>query len=233
MSLRSDDAATAGFTLLEALIAMALMGTILATLGVLTSQWLPNWNRGVALVQGDDQIALGLERLLADVASAEFVPRRHDRRGPLFDGTGKSVRFVRTALGPNAGQNLEMVRIAEIESEYGPILVRMRGTFADRIADTNLVEWTDPVVLLRPPYRITISYAGPDRVWRDEWLHQPQLPRAIRVSARDTARPRNAVVSGATLVHTEVPVECLAAKSLADCWASYLRPAESADRPRS
>src|SRR5438067_1558613 len=36
----------AGFTLIETLIAMALMSAILAALSIVTAQWLPNWNRG-------------------------------------------------------------------------------------------------------------------------------------------------------------------------------------------
>ena len=63
----------AGFTLLEALVAMALMGLILAALATITAQWLPNWNHGIARVQRNEQVALGLERLAADLAAAEFI----------------------------------------------------------------------------------------------------------------------------------------------------------------
>src|SRR5207249_3775482 len=34
-----------GFTLIETLAAMALMGLIISVLVAITSQWLPNWNR--------------------------------------------------------------------------------------------------------------------------------------------------------------------------------------------
>ena len=36
----------AGFTLVEAMVATALMGMILAAIATVTAQWLPNWNRG-------------------------------------------------------------------------------------------------------------------------------------------------------------------------------------------
>ena len=48
---RGRRASVSGFTLFEALVATALMGVILAALTMLTSQWLPNWNRGIARVQ--------------------------------------------------------------------------------------------------------------------------------------------------------------------------------------
>ena len=49
----------AGFTLLEALVATALMGMILASLATITAQWLPNWNHGIVRVQRNELVALG------------------------------------------------------------------------------------------------------------------------------------------------------------------------------
>ena len=49
---RCDKDTRAGFTLLEALVATALMGLILAALATITAQWLPNWDRGE---RGQDQ----------------------------------------------------------------------------------------------------------------------------------------------------------------------------------
>ena len=96
------------------------MGLILAALATITAQWLPNWNHGIVRVQRNEQVALGLERLAADLAAAEFIPASRETRKPFFDGANRSVTFVRTALGPNTGPGLEIVRIAEINSERGP-----------------------------------------------------------------------------------------------------------------
>ncbi len=63
----------AGFTMVEALLATALMGVILSALATVTAQWLPNWNRGFSRVQQTEHLALGLERVVADLAAAEFV----------------------------------------------------------------------------------------------------------------------------------------------------------------
>ena len=63
----------AGFTLVEALLATALMGAILAAIATVTAQWLPNWNRGFERVQRVELLAIGLERIVADLAAAEFV----------------------------------------------------------------------------------------------------------------------------------------------------------------
>ncbi len=127
---------TAGFTLIEALIATALMAAILSAIAMVTAQWLPNWNRGFANVQRSELLALGLERLAADISAAEFIPAGRDNPLPFFDGTAMSLAFVRGALGPNTRSGLEIVRIAEIAGEFGPVLVRERAPYvpAERAA---------------------------------------------------------------------------------------------------
>src|SRR5436190_14068418 len=94
--MSSRGAAIAGFTLVEALLATALMGVILAAIGTVTAQWLPNWNRGFARVQSSETLAAGLERIVADLAAAEFVTAGAGIRQPVFDGTELSVTFLRT-----------------------------------------------------------------------------------------------------------------------------------------
>src|SRR5437660_10953435 len=89
--------ASAGFTLIETLIATALMVAILAALATVTAQWLPNWNRGFARVQRTELLALGPERVVAGLASAEFASPHRATKKPAFEGSELSVRFVRPA----------------------------------------------------------------------------------------------------------------------------------------
>src|SRR5471032_758800 len=91
----------AGFTLLEALVATALMGVILAALASITAQWLPNWNRGIARAQRSELVSIALNRLVADLEASEFISPNRDTKAPLFDGSELSVTLVRSALGPN------------------------------------------------------------------------------------------------------------------------------------
>jgi general secretion pathway protein J len=232
MRQRNDAAPMAGFTLLEALVAMALMGLILTALATVTSQWLPNWNHGIVRVQRSDQVALGLERLAADIAAAQFIPASDQTRNPFFDGADRSIVFVRTALGPNTKPGLEVVRIAEVDSKQGPFLVRTRAPFVPGIDGIQPV-FSDPVVLLRAPYQLSFSYAGTDRSWREDWRAQVQLPNAVKLSVRDATTQRTLSISTATLVHAEIPVDCITARSLAECLASRLRPAGEGDKSRS
>lgn len=217
---------TAGFTLLEALIATALMGLILTALATVTAQWMPNWNHGIARVQRSEDVALGLGRLATDLAAAEFIAGSRDTRAPLFDGGSRSVTFVRDAFGPNTASGLEVIRIAEVIGDQGAALVRTRAPFVPGI-DRKQPTFTDPVVLLRPPYRLLFAYAGIDRNWREEWRGQIRLPRAIKLTVQDAVTHRTLSISTATLVHVEAPMECIGAKSLTECFSSRTRPAKS------
>ena len=209
----------AGFTLIEALLATALMGAILAAIATVTAQWLPNWNRGFERVQRVELLAVGLERIVADIAAAEFVTAGANIRQPIFDGTELSVTFLRTALGPNTRPGLELVRIGEVPGERGLTTVRTRARFVPigRDGIETQPRPSDPVVLVRAPYRITFSYAGADRVWRSVWRGEGQLPSAVRVQLRDAATDRTLSVSTATLVHADMPTDCVLAEVINDC----------------
>src|SRR6185437_8063315 len=143
-------------------------------------------------VQRVELLAIGLERIVAAIAKAEFVTAGPNIKQPAFDGTELSVTFLRTALGPNTRPGLELIRIAEIGSERGLTTVRTRARFIPigRDGIETQARPADPVVLLRAPYRIAFSYAGPDRVWSNVWRGQGQLPRAIRVQLRDATTGR-------------------------------------------
>src|SRR5580692_11908567 len=118
-----------GFTLIEAIVALALMGLVLSALASITAQWLPNWNRGLGRIQRSEVIGIALQRIGADLAAAEYVPPNRDTRHPLFEGSELSVTFVRTALGPNAGPGLDVVRVGETTDRLGLATVRSRSSF--------------------------------------------------------------------------------------------------------
>src|SRR5262249_38341115 len=193
----------AGFTLVETLIATALMGAILAAVATLAAQWLPNWNRGFARLQRNEALSLGIERIVADLASAQYVTAGREFAQPVFDGGLLSVTFVRPSFGPNSFPGLEVVRIAETAGAGpGRILVRTRTPFMPVVRgvnDRDPPNFTDPVVLVRDPYRVSFSYAAADRVWKDTWRNLDQLPQFVRVTVRDAATERTLSASTATV----------------------------------
>ena len=197
-----------GFTLIEALVALALTGLVLSALATLTAQWLPNWNRGLDRIQQSELIGISMQRIAADLAAAEFVPASRTTKKPLFEGTALSVTFVRTAIGPNAGIGLDVVRIGETPDAGTFVTVRSRASFAPLpagVSPSEQIRVADPVVLLRPPLRMAFAYAGPDRVFRDSWHDMDKLPAVIMLTVREAASERILSVSTLTPVHVNAP----------------------------
>jgi general secretion pathway protein J len=213
----------AGFTLIEVLLATLLMTVILAGLATITAQWLPNWNRGMARVQRAEKLAIGLERVAADLSVAEMIPMNGDAKAPLFEGNELSVTFVRTAVGPNTRPGLEIIRFIEKADSQGLALVRERAPFAPMPSDAQ-VRFADQVVLIRTPFRVSFSYAGADQVWQPNWRGQMQLPDMIRITVRDGSTGQVLDVSTAAMPRVNAPAECARAKNPTSCVTARVRP---------
>jgi general secretion pathway protein J len=216
-------AGEAGFTLIEVLVATLLMTVILAALATVTAQWLPNWNRGMTRVQRAERLALGLDRIVADLSVAEMMPINADAKAPLFEGSELAVTFVRTAVGPNTRPGLEIIRLVEKADSQGLAMVRERAAFAPMPRDAQ-IRFADQVVLIRSPFRVTFSYAGPDQVWQPNWRGQMQLPDRVRIAVRDDATGQMLAVSSAAIIHISAWAECARAKNPATCLTARLKP---------
>ena len=115
---------------------------------------------------------------------------------------------MRTALGPNAGPGLDVVRIGETKDGREFVTLRSRARFAPLPGDSSLSEqlhFGDPVVLLRAPFRLSFAYAGTDRVWKASWHQADKLPSMVKLTVRDAASERVLSVSTATPVHVDAP----------------------------
>jgi general secretion pathway protein J len=194
--------ADSGFTMIEATAALALTALVVLTLSTIAGQWMPNWRRGFVGAQRADLLELGLERIAADLAAAEFVTVGADSPAPLFEGEPLSVTFVRSSIGPNSSPRLEVVRLAETVDGRGFALVRTAAPFAPTVSGRPPYDFADPVVLVRAPFRIAFAYAGPDRRWVDAWRGVNRLPDAVRVTVRDAASER--VLAASTAVRLNV-----------------------------
>jgi general secretion pathway protein J len=176
-----------GFSLIEALAALALTATIIVALGSVAGQWLPNWRRGFVELQRTDLLGLGLERIAEDVAAAEYVTPWGGAQRPLFEGDTSSAIFVRSAIGPDSYPHLEVVRLAQVKDVRGLALIRTRAPFTPTAPGVSQrFPFGDPVVLIRTPFRISFAYAGADRVWVEDWNGRERLPDAVRITVRDT-----------------------------------------------
>lgn len=192
----------AGFTLLEALAGVAVMAAILSGLAVIAGQWLPHWRHGFLALQNADLIGLSLDRIEADVASAEYARLDGGQGAPLFRGEAGGVTFVRQAIGPGATPRLEIVRIGETKTQQGLEVERSRAAFAPGAIGA----FRDATTLLRPPFRLGFAYAGPDGRWASAWSGA-LLPRAVRLTVQSE--------SGAVVASTAFLLKVTAAPEIA------------------
>jgi general secretion pathway protein J len=192
-----------GFTLIEALVALALTGLVLSALANITAQWLPNWNRGLDRIQRSEMIGITLQRIAEDLAAAQYVPVGGDEKQPLFAGSERSVIFVRTAIGPNAGPGLDVIRLSETSDRDGLATVRSRTSFRPMPPEqaSDQLHFSEPVLLLRAPYQLSFAYAGEDHAWRSTWQGSEKLPAKIRLTVRDSSSAR--AISTVATIHVQ------------------------------
>jgi general secretion pathway protein J len=189
-----------GFTLLEALAGVVITTIVMTGLAAIVGQWLPNWRHGFVALQNADLIGLSLDRIVEDVASAEYARLDGGQGAPLFRGEPEAVAFVRQEIGPGAAARLEIVRIGETSTALGDEVERSRARFAPGAIGA----FRDATTLLRPPFRLAFAYAGPDGQWRNSWSGEAKLPRAVRLNV--LGQNRKIVISTAfTLKVTAAP----------------------------
>jgi general secretion pathway protein J len=132
------------------------------------------------------------------------------------------VMFVRVSNAPGLAPHLEYLRLAEIVDKRGFALVRSRAPFKPLDPNQPLesqLNFADPVVLIRAPFRISFAFAGDDRLWRDSWRDSFPLPSAARIQVRDASTDQILLVSTATLLHLDLPAACVTQKSAKQCIA--------------
>ena len=220
----------AGFTIFEALAATVLMALVVSALGMMTSQWLPNWNRGINRHQSTEQLAVALDRLGRDVEAAEFASDEVEDRRPLFDGAPRRLVFVRTVAKPDATQGLEIVRLTEVETDRGSSLIRMTAPFKIHSSnDAKTPRFGDEVVLIKPPYRLKLSYRGANSEWSDAWRLQLLLPREVKLTIEGLTGRSLQSLSTSVRLRTQAPAACADAPSLESCVSLLAKPSQSTD----
>jgi general secretion pathway protein J len=214
---RRRAAGSAGFTLIEMLVAMLLMAMIIGALTTITAQWLPGWSYGFARLQRTELMAIGLDRIARDIAETAFITGDRKSKSPFFDGAELSVVLVRPTISPNARGGLEVVRISESAEQQGRLVIRTTAPFAPGEVSAGQIQFANPVVLMRAPYRLSFSYAGKDRIWKSAWRGEKLLPESVRLTVRDVATDRPLAASTVVDIHAELSAACVQSSGDSTC----------------
>jgi len=207
-----------GFALIEAIAALALTATLLLALGAITGQWTPAWRHGFARLQAVQSLDAGLDRLAADIAAARVAGPGPALNLAPFVGEPTRIVLVRSQIGPNAGPKLEWVQIEQQAGDSGLIVARSHAPFAPSADDEPPSQFLDAVAALHPPWRVRFAFTGDDGAWRETWVRQSRLPRAVRIEVYDRDSGVASPLSTIVALHVDTPVDCVGKVSVERCF---------------
>lgn len=177
VSAKRRSNASAGFTLIETLAALAIAGAVFAVIAEFAGRTLRNWHHGEATIAVMEMLTRGLGRLQTDLASAVpmSVPGT-DGSAVYFAGDASTLRFV-AATGFGAGnRGLELLNISAAPDHDDVLLVRQRGPVLNPPAQLS-----DPVVLMRGRIQVRFAYRDAAGQTFKSWTNRPALPTAVLV----------------------------------------------------
>ncbi len=186
-----------GFTFIEVLIALAIVGALLAIAFGGLRVALAAWNRGEDRAEAHQHVrgvALGLVRALE--ATYPFSGPRSDGGDAevLFRGEEHRIEFVTEAAPSSFALPIAFAAVVMEEGDQTRpgLVVRQRA----------LPNWSPfqdaPVVMTDPTIRsVTFAYMDEGGSWRDSWdaVSEKTLPHAVRITLGTTtsAQDQNAL----------------------------------------
>lgn len=204
-----------GFTLIETIAVLLISGILIASLTILTGQWLKSWDRGVRRLQTAEMLAVGLNRLVADIESAlPLSPIGGAKLNPSFVGSEDSMVFVRTAAERSNATALEFVKIS---AEPNGSILRERAPFDPKEA-LDTVSTEDTVKLIDPPFSGSFEYRDEAGKWSDEWS-APNLPSSVRILIKGGKSKIFEKISMVVGTKVTVPAVCVSAQNYPTCKA--------------
>lgn len=176
----------AGFTLIEMLVALALMGMAAALLlsGLRMAGLVAMGER--ASVAGLDEV-IAAQRLLRTGIERLRPIARIDRADPVVEFNGSDVLLNYIAPPPDREAPGALQRFRLARAANGDLILYSLDTRKLRLDQSghDLEGWT-PTTMLRGTSRLSISYrgvplAGGERAWLNNWWDRGRPPELIRI----------------------------------------------------
>lgn len=186
---------TRGFTLLELMIGLALLGLIMSLIFAGLQLVVRGWDEAEAASERANRIRLVRGLLLRELAAV--YPYRWKGSADMnlaFVGAGDSLKFV-SSTPPRAGPGgLNMVELRIAKTDKDVRLLMRRRIPRPELRDFDEMERGDSVELLDGLESAAFEFFGSDTppgkpYWRDKWEDSQRLPRLVRVSLRSKGTP--------------------------------------------
>jgi len=170
----------AGFTLLELLVAIALLGLLSVALLGSTRFGIQVWARSENAMANLNRVRHVQTMLTEELTRAYpmFVASGSSEAHVAFDGDADSVTFLTPDQSlPGA---LTRVRIAISSNDAETVLTR------SSTLELSASSSTEKTVLLQRVKAVSLSYFGSDKIdvpptWRNTWHNEARLPSLIRI----------------------------------------------------
>lgn len=176
-----------GFTLLELLIGMTLVGFILSLLFAGLNLGTRSWEAGEQRMVTSSRQAVVVDfirRAIEQTYPLRWRVGEEDRLA--FAGEAESLRFVGTVAMHDGASGNHLIALDLADGETGRDLV-MRWQLPDPGAPGfEPIEQAEPKVLIKAVKEMALAYFGAqseteDPAWHDQWLDQKTPPALIRL----------------------------------------------------
>lgn len=176
-----------GFTLLELLIGMTLVGFILVLLFAGLNLGTRSWEAGEKRMVTSSRQAVVVDFIRRALEQTYPLRWRVDDEDQLaFAGDAESLRFVGSMAMHDGASGNHLIAFDLADGETGRDLV-MRWQLPDPHAPGfEPLEGAKPKVLIKAIKGMTLDYFGTetdteDPAWHDQWLYQKAPPELIRL----------------------------------------------------
>lgn len=195
----------AGFGLIEAIVALAIAGVVLAAVTEIAGRTLRSWNRGFSTVAAIERTDVAIGRLAADLTS--LLPIRlatADDAAVLFAGDEHGMSFTAFTPLDRAEEGIAVIEIAVERGPDGAVLARRLR----RGRDVGLRDG-DRVVLLSG--RLDLAFSYRDRAGQrvDRWARPGEVPRGVVVTLKGGREGGGLPVEVMLPIPVSVAVSCL------------------------
>lgn len=178
-----------GFTLIEVIVAMALLATIMALLYSGLTFALRSWDAGEANGRRVADQRLGENFMRRELM--ELFPMRWKNATQVkfaFEGDKDHLKFVssRPAGLQQAGLSLVGLEVQQNSDTRARNLLMRRAMPDDEAVDFGPLDKAEPVLLIANIDTVAFSYFGAendftDPKWQDEWTYVARIPQLVRM----------------------------------------------------
>jgi general secretion pathway protein J len=201
-----DDPRRAGFGLLEAILALAIAGLVLAAVTEIAGRALRSWNGGFATVAAVERTDLALDRIAADLSA--LLPVSLATAGDpdiLFAGDERGMAFTAVTPFDRGNEGIAVVEIGVEGTSGGAVLTRRLRRGRDAALRSG-----DRVVLLSGALDLGFSYRDQAGLRVNRWTRPGEVPRGVIVTLKGPRGGGGLPVEVMLPIPVAISVSCLA-----------------------